>query len=1214
MSKLGPSQSNTSCFRVALSLLSTTILLCGVLTSCSFGITNGASAQQHESSSSMLLVNRTFYIDPQHGQNSFQCLNHSDHERNEPSSIIPCLSLDYVMQHVNTTLKYNIMHVIFMSSVGSVTTETENGPSSSSSSFSSSSSKSSIITLSQQQQQQANCGPLFQKQLNFYVQVLKISGITNNRTPEEEMMRSGHPSVSLNCRNVNLISWISQHGPEIVLEFSNLVLDVQVSQAQLVIRNCLLKQLSCPYCFYVLMEDNSFEDLVVFYSKNVKISKMTSNKSQNLFRLHVYDNVLIQDSTLNDTVIQLIPSSHESLTIIERSTFYGSLLVGVATSVNLQQNTQFYLRDSSLYYSITIFKEFTHVNFTNTVHRYNLDYGIYQKRFENSLIEQEIAYLVGVDFATMSVSSTNRCVVILDQTSFRYMTTTSAVKIQSSGVWLSISNSEFVDNESRTSSGGAIYLKNVFQAMISNTLFKNNRWLSSRNSDDSTIEGGGALYHYNTLLLIQNCVFFNNTSHKFGGAVLSHDSQIFQEMSSTASQNTAKFGGALAVIGTRETYIASCVHSENQATEIGGGFFLSQTLLTISVNIQEKNLNKNKNNNNPSEDASIMFSKNKARQYGGGYFLESRLSVVLNGETLTKIPKEMWKTFVSLVVQNNWSEEGHGIQEFASFPVEIQLRHEWDHSGEKYNSSQSMIATHLGKKLKYSLELMDMFGQEVPFDQTFMKLVGVDDRIFAKVSLDPTSMSNHSSARTWNTSFTFQIFSHFANIELNPSNMTIIVAALQWTPTAYEKRTSTNVSLSTCPPFFEITLFQYEITGIPSFYCGFQAWYLVPFILLVCLMVILILTLSSWVLWRKIKVLRMKALLLNEKEKAEMELNEKLLNLQALYTSELENKHSFKNWLIKVEDIKLLKKIAEGGNGMVYLAKWNHVDVALKAIKIDDNDLDSSEFEHEASLLSSLRHPNIVNFYGVCLADSQQFMVTEFMQGGSLDHLIYSCKKKTKYLTLSQKIHLLKDISSGMSYLHEGRDSVIIHRDLKPANLLLTNDMTCKVCDFGLSKLANAQNSNTGSVGTLLYMSPELLLGNDYDWSCDVYSFSIIMWQLVFDENVLFNSSIQRFSQFKDSLVSIVKLIAEGLRLPIPKLDNVHSPHVLKYVREELLSWSLHENSVDSLQDEKNLVAHVQVFNGLFKLMAQCWDAEISKRPSFSSIFKELTRLEKQLL
>ena len=108
---------------------------------------------------------------------------------------------------------------------------------------------------------------------------------------------------------------------------------------------------------------------------------------------------------------------------------------------------------------------------------------------------------------------------------------------------------------------------------------------------------------------------------------------------------------------------------------------------------------------------------------------------------------------------------------------------------------------------------------------------------------------------------------------------------------------------------------------------------------------------------------------------------------------------------------------------------WKNVEVALKTIKLEEDDMDSSEFEHESSMLSSIRHPNVVNLYGVVLSDQSKFMVTEYMNGGCLEKLIYDCKMKKKHINLREKVSILIGIANGMSYLHGGKDNcMIIHR------------------------------------------------------------------------------------------------------------------------------------------------------------------------------------------
>ena len=103
--------------------------------------------------------------------------------------------------------------------------------------------------------------------------------------------------------------------------------------------------------------------------------------------------------------------------------------------------------------------------------------------------------------------------------------------------------------------------------------------------------------------------------------------------------------------------------------------------------------------------------------------------------------------------------------------------------------------------------------------------------------------------------------------------------------------------------------------------CSFSAETIIPFVILaIVILAVVIAVVAGFIIW-KMRKMKKKVDILDEKEQAEIELTQKLMDLQALYTSELEGKYSFKNWLIKVEDIELIKKIGEGGNGFVYLAK-----------------------------------------------------------------------------------------------------------------------------------------------------------------------------------------------------------------------------------------------------------------------------------------------------
>ncbi|EFC46759.1 predicted protein, partial [Naegleria gruberi] len=167
------------------------------------------------------------------------------------------------------------------------------------------------------------------------------------------------------------------------------------------------------------------------------------------------------------------------------------------------------------------------------------------------------------------------------------------------------------------------------------------------------------------------------------------------------------------------------------------------------------------------------------------------------------------------------------------------------------------------------------------------------------------------------------------------------------------------------------------------------------------------------------------------------------------------------------------------------------------------------EFEKEVSILYSLRHQNILKFFGIALTEDSKYMITEYLENGSLERMIYKLRIGKASLTLKQKLIILQDICSGLEYLHS-LEPPIVHRDLKPGNVLFDSDYRCKICDFGLSRAVgnlNTNNSMTRGIGTLLYSSPESWtsstsdIGNSQDkilkaTKGDVYSFGIMMHEL----------------------------------------------------------------------------------------------------------------------
>lgn len=195
------------------------------------------------------------------------------------------------------------------------------------------------------------------------------------------------------------------------------------------------------------------------------------------------------------------------------------------------------------------------------------------------------------------------------------------------------------------------------------------------------------------------------------------------------------------------------------------------------------------------------------------------------------------------------------------------------------------------------------------------------------------------------------------------------------------------------------------------------------------------------------------------------------------------------------EDLTIGEQIGQGSCGTVYHALWYGSDVAVKVFSKQEysDDLILS-FKQEVSLMKRLRHPNVLLFMGAVTSPQRLCIVTEFLPRGSLFRLL---QRNTSKLDWRRRIHMALDIARGVNYLHHCSPP-IIHRDLKSSNLLVDKNWTVKVGDFGLSRLKHETylTTKTGK-GTPQWMAPEVLRNEPSDEKSDVYSYGVILWELV---------------------------------------------------------------------------------------------------------------------
>ncbi|KAE8672039.1 Serine/threonine protein kinase, putative isoform 5 [Hibiscus syriacus] len=212
---------------------------------------------------------------------------------------------------------------------------------------------------------------------------------------------------------------------------------------------------------------------------------------------------------------------------------------------------------------------------------------------------------------------------------------------------------------------------------------------------------------------------------------------------------------------------------------------------------------------------------------------------------------------------------------------------------------------------------------------------------------------------------------------------------------------------------------------------------------------------------------------------------------------------------IKNDDLEEIRQLGSGTYGAVYHGKWKGSDVAIKRIKAScfagrpsERERLIADFWREALILSSLHHPNVVSFYGIVRdgPDGSLATVTEFMVNGSLKQFLL---KKDRTIDRRKRLIIAMDAAFGMEYLH-GKN--IVHFDLKCENLLVNmrdpQRPVCKIGDLGLSKVRQHTLVSGGVRGTLPWMAPELLSGksNMVSEKIDVYSFGIVMWELLTGE------------------------------------------------------------------------------------------------------------------
>ncbi|XP_075354499.1 mitogen-activated protein kinase kinase kinase 7 isoform X5 [Mycteria americana] len=284
---------------------------------------------------------------------------------------------------------------------------------------------------------------------------------------------------------------------------------------------------------------------------------------------------------------------------------------------------------------------------------------------------------------------------------------------------------------------------------------------------------------------------------------------------------------------------------------------------------------------------------------------------------------------------------------------------------------------------------------------------------------------------------------------------------------------------------------------------------------------------------------------------------------------------------IDYKEIEVEEVVGRGAFGVVCKAKWRAKDVAIKQI---ESESERKAFIVELRQLSRVNHPNIVKLYGACL--NPVCLVMEYAEGGSLYNVLHGAEPLPHY-TAAHAMSWCLQCSQGVAYLHSMKPKALIHRDLKPPNLLLVAGGTVlKICDFGTA--CDIQTHMTNNKGSAAWMAPEVfegcvsqkccgciderdcfaslsnlpsLTGSNYSEKCDVFSWGIILWEVI------------------------------TRRKPF---DEIGGPAFR-------IMWAVHNGTRPPLI--KNLPKPIE------SLMTRCWSKDPSQRPSMEEIVKIMTHL-----
>ncbi|XP_069739990.1 protein-tyrosine kinase 6-like isoform X2 [Narcine bancroftii] len=258
------------------------------------------------------------------------------------------------------------------------------------------------------------------------------------------------------------------------------------------------------------------------------------------------------------------------------------------------------------------------------------------------------------------------------------------------------------------------------------------------------------------------------------------------------------------------------------------------------------------------------------------------------------------------------------------------------------------------------------------------------------------------------------------------------------------------------------------------------------------------------------------------------------------------------NWERPRTEFTFSEKLGSGHFGEVYAGYWNNsVRVAIKTVEVGL--MNKKEFQAETQILKKLHHPHLISLYAICTTDDPFYIVTELMKYGSL--LCYLRSKEGSQMNFKHLLDIVVQVVEGMTYLESKN---YIHRDLAARNVLLGDNFTCKIADFGLARIVRDDiYVSQSNIIPYKWTAPEAIEHGYFSVKSDVWSFGILLYEVV-------TYGKTPYAGLKNN--EVVSMILQGYRMPCPSG----------------CPWKLHD------------------------IMMKCWNDRASQRPTFANLTEDL--------